>query len=240
MTSPAHRRPWQGVAAVSGGLIAVACFVMLHLLMADVVDPLQQPVSSYALVSPGTALFGVGTLSIAAACAVLSYAGLGTAHQHRVRRLLGATAVMLTLVVVFRTDTGDTVTSMAGQIHRYAAGAAFVLLVLAAWLVCRELTWAPTDRRLGAWMWGLTGLSVATLLLTALNTFLPEIAGGGDWRGLPQRALLLNQTAILIVMGLVARRRTVVAPSPTPMVWPRPQLEPSVEGANSKREALSA
>lgn len=238
MTAIPHRRPWQGAAAVSGGLVSLVCFVMLHLLMADVVDPLQQPVSSYALISPGTELFGLGTMSIAGACVLLAFVGLGVPGQNRARAMLAATSVMLTLVVVFRTDAGDTVSSIAGQIHRYAAGAAFVLVVLAAASMCRELTGTAGDRRWGFWMWGLTVLSVATLLLTALNTFLPELAGGGDWRGLPQRALLLNQTLIVIVMGLVARRRTRVVPSP--VTWPRPRLESAVEATGGNRKVLSA
>lgn len=200
MTIQPLRRPWHAVVAVSGALLGAVCFLIMHLAMTDVVDPFQQPVSSYALTSPGSALFALGTMAVALSCAVLARVGLGLRDEALLRGSLAGAAVLLVLVVLFRTDTGDSVTSAAGQIHRFAAGGAFVLLACSGWMAWRRL--AGTDQHAAVAVGVLTLLGFGALVLTGLNTFMPDLAGGGQWRGLPQRALLAIQTGLVVVLGL--------------------------------------
>ena len=176
------------MAATAGAGAGLAGFAVLHLLMADVVDPLRDPVSAYALTQPGSALFAVGALGYALACLVLAVrTGLGGT----VRWLLGVTGLMFVLVVLFPTDAGAEVSTVAGQVHRYAAGAAFVMLTLAGAGCARDRWTMPV----------LTTLSAAMLVVTALNTFAPWLADGGDWRGLPQRGLLVVHAAMVVAVA---------------------------------------
>jgi hypothetical protein len=197
----------RGLAAVAA-TAGITSFALLHVLMADIVDPLRQPVSSYALTQPGTTLFATGALGLAAACAIL--AGIGAPRHTGVRVLLALTSVMFVLVVMFRTDAGTDVSSIGGQVHRYAAGAAFVLLTLVGLWSTRHRS-APT----GPAVTWLTVLSALILLVTTLNTFLPDLADGGQWRGLPQRVLLVVQS--LLIMVLARRPRRPVQPVVLPM-----------------------
>ncbi|GAA4921998.1 uncharacterized protein DUF998 [Stackebrandtia albiflava] len=216
MTAPQPAAPWQTVVAAVGGAAAAVGFLLLHLVMADSVDPMVQPVSSYALRAPGSILFPLGTLGLAAGCAALAAAGLGLPRQRPVRALLGLAAVLLVLVVVFRTDTGDTVTSTAGEIHRWSAGAAFGALLLAGLAADRAMRYTTVDPFLRRLSRVLAGLSLVALALTALNTFLPEFADGASWRGLPQRILLAVETGLVL---LLARLPMAAEPPPRPLSW---------------------
>src|SRR5690606_18419289 len=114
------------LAATAALTASAASFVLLHLIMSDVVDPVSTPVSMYALTFPGVALFPLGALSLALACAILAGRGLGLQRQALIRWLLGTTAVMLVLASVFRSGTPESGLTFAAQVHRYTAGAAFV------------------------------------------------------------------------------------------------------------------
>lgn len=193
---------------------SIASFVLLHLLMSDAVDPVSTPVSMYALTFPGVVLFPLGASSLALVCAILAGRGLGLQRQGSIRWLLGTTAVMLVLASVFRSGTPESGLTFAAQVHRYAAGAAFVMLTLAGWLCAarmRESGASPAIRRAA---WAVTALAVLTFLTTAANTFLPDLADGGDWRGIPQRVLLVVLSALIGVL-IVSARREAAAPRET-------------------------
>ncbi|GAA4917404.1 uncharacterized protein DUF998 [Stackebrandtia albiflava] len=202
-----------GTATRIAAAVALAGFAFLHVAAADRVDPLRQPVSSYALGSPGDAVFAASAFAVAAACGLTALAFLGRSRP-AVWGLSGA-AVMYVLVVVFPTDAGVAVSTFAGQVHRYAAGAAFVGVTgVAVWLAvtCR-------GGRHGVVLRWLAIVSVVTLLITTVNTFLPWLADGGSWRGLPQRALLFVHIGFLWVMGARDRR------TESPAVVPAPERE---------------
>ncbi|MGH8876405.1 MAG: DUF998 domain-containing protein [Stackebrandtia sp.] len=185
------------VAAILGACVGIASFATLHLLLAGTVDPLRDPVSAYALVPVGDGLFAAGALGYAVSCAVLALPGREGARRYTAARALSAvTSVMFVLVVAFPTDAGPAVSSIGGQIHRYAAGAAFIGMTLLGFARSR-----PGGAARG-WTAVLTGLSAATLLLTTVNTFAPGLADGGAWRGAPQRILLVIHAVMLIVLAL--------------------------------------
>lgn len=187
-----HLDLWACLAA----LVGIAGFAWLHLGFGDVVDPVRHPVSSYALDPVGEIGFAAGALGMAVACGALA---VRFSTQPVLSRSLVGAAVMYVLVVVFPTDAGVDVSTVSGQIHRYAAGVAFVAMTLAA---------VATVRVLGRqrWVGFFAVASVALLLLTTVNTFLPELADGGAWRGVPQRLLLAVHLGFLLCVVIAARR----------------------------------
>lgn len=189
---------WAPRLALVSTVVCVCAFAVVHLLTVGTVDPISQPVSVYALDQPGTILFGLGTLSMAAACAALAAGGLGFAGEATTRRLLGATAAMLALVVAFPTDRSDVVTSMVGEVHRWSASAAFVLITVVGWSAGRRVAAGPWRRALTL----LAVCSALALLTTAANTFLPGVADGDQWRGMPQRVLLAIQAVLIVTLAL--------------------------------------
>ncbi|GAA1688774.1 hypothetical protein GCM10009830_40450 [Glycomyces endophyticus] len=180
-----------GVAAAQAG------FAVMHLTQGGTVDPVAIPVSSYAVTWPGVLLFPVSVLALAATCAILAGRGVGLAREGLIRFLLGGTALMLVCAAVFRTGTPESGLTWWAQIHRYTAGAAFVLLTVVAALCAIRMrqAGAPAWVRHGTW-WA-TALAVLTFATTTVNTFLPGFLGGGDWRGIPQRVLLVVLSTLL-------------------------------------------
>lgn len=199
------------VTAMSGVAASQAGFAVMHLTQSGSVDPVATPVSAYALTWPGILLFPLSVLSMALACAILAGRGVGLAREGSVRFLLGATAVMLVCAAVFRTGTPESGLTWWAQIHRYSAGAAFVLLTIVAALCAARMrgTDVPDWVRRGTW-W-VTALAALTFVTTAVNTFLPGLADGGDWRGVPQRVLLVVLSALLWI--LVANSARAAAPA---------------------------
>ncbi|HZE38353.1 MAG TPA: DUF998 domain-containing protein [Stackebrandtia sp.] len=202
---------WQAKVAIAGSITGTAIFALLHLLMAGPVSPVSEPVSNYALTPPGNVLFALAVLGFASGCAALSL--LPAPGLPRV--LLGVTSLALLVAVMVPTDSGDG-SSLNGQVHRYAAGTAFVVLTLTgAWI----------------WLWGdggrLVGLvtvaAAVTLAFSSMNTLFPGVLDGGAWRGIPQRAHLAIHAVLLVVLALLPRR----APQPRPataLVRARPGL----------------
>ena len=194
-------------------VLSVASFALLHLTMSDVVNPVRTPVSMYALSFPGYVLFPTGTLGLALACAILAGRGVGLPRDRFVRWLLAATALMLVLATVFHSGTPQSGLTWEAQIHRYTAGAAFVLLTVVAGIctaLMREAGTAPAIRRA---LWWVTALASLTFLTTTINTFLPGIADGGDWRGVPQRVLLVVLSALVGL--LIANSGRALSPAGT-------------------------
>ncbi|MGH8791928.1 MAG: DUF998 domain-containing protein [Stackebrandtia sp.] len=214
MTDDVIKTRFAGVAAVAGAVVGMASFGLMHVLMAEEVNPVRQPVSAYALASPGDALFVAGASGLAVACAALAVGGRGPARQASVRLLLAVTSAMLVLAAAFPTDSGVNVSTVGGQIHRYSAGAAFVLITLAGFAACvrgrREDVSAAARRATML----LTVVCAATFLVTTVNTFLPELADGGQWRGLPQRVLLAAQSLLIVTLAWAPRERRAVLAVP--------------------------
>ncbi|MEV3939220.1 DUF998 domain-containing protein [Glycomyces sp. NPDC049804] len=204
------------VTAMAAVAASQAGFAVMHLTQSDAVNPVATPVSSYALTWPGIALFPASVLALALACAILAGRGVGLAREGFVRFLLGSTAVMLLCAAVFRTGTPESGLTWWAQIHRYTAGAAFVLLTLvAAWCAVRM-----KDADVPDWVrratWWVTGLAALTFLTTTVNTFLPGFLDGGDWRGIGQRVLLVVLSALVWILVVNSARATVRTAAPAP------------------------
>lgn len=181
-------------------LVSLAGFVWLHVGFADVVNPIRQPVSAYALDPVGEIGFAFGAIGMAVACGALA---LRYTHWALPRWLLVGSSVMYVLVVVFPTDSGVEVSSIAGEVHRYAAGAAFVAMTVLAAVLARGGNRRPITV--------LAIASAALLSVTTINTFVPGLADGGAWRGVPQRLLLAVHICFLLSLVVLSLRRTVSA-----------------------------
>lgn len=217
-------------AARTGVWAGVGGFATMHLTQSALVDPVSTPVSSYALTWPGLVLFPAGVLGLALACAVLAVRGVGLPRDGLIRFLLGATVVMLLGAALFRTGTPDSGLTLGAQIHRYSAGAAFVLLTVVGGLATARMRQARVSPAVRSGMLWATVASALTFLTTTVNTFLPWLADGGDWRGIPQRILLVTLSGLILALIANSARRT----SPVPvrsLAGMRPEIAPRTDAA---------
>ena len=194
---------WILRAATIGGLaLSLACFIFLHVTMPHV-HPVHQPLSMFEIERQGQVAYVIACAGLTLACAALA-----KLHRRWLRIALAASAGAFVLTVMFPTDPSDTM-SLAGQVHRYASGAAFWLVIvsgaIAAYLLLRQ--------HLGRWMLSVTAVNFVLMCVVMLNTFLPELANGGDWRGVPQRLLLLGEGALLLMLAYAPSLSTTPIPA---------------------------
>lgn len=214
-----------------------AGFAVMHLTQYEAVDTVATPVSSYALTWPGIVLFPFSVLSLAFACAILAGRGVGLAREGFLRFLLGATAVMLVAAAVCRTGVPERGLNFTEQVHRYSAGAAFVFLTVVAGLCAARMKDAEVPDWVRRATWAVTAVAALMFATTTVNTFLPAVAGGGDWRGIPQRVLLVALSGLVWVLVANSSRATTaprpatpeVVPEPALKIAPVPALEPTTE-----------
>lgn len=198
----AHRHfrlPWYAGLAVAAGIFTVAILVILHVIMAGKVRINIDPVSVYAINQEGVLLFDLACMAIAAACVAVLFGHVGT--EPVPRWCLAGSAVALLFVVGFDTDAGATVSTIGGYVHRYAAGVVFILVTVAAAHMWRRLSGSGLGRTLGV----LTFLNLILLILNVSGTYLPNLANGGQWRGIPQRLLLLSLVVSIVVLAFVPK-----------------------------------
>jgi hypothetical protein len=208
------------VTAMAAVAASQAGFAVMHLTQSDAVNPVATPVSSYALTWPGIVLFPASVLALALACAILAGRGVGLAREGFIRFLLGSTAVMLLCAAIFRTGTPESGLTWWAQIHRYTAGAAFVLLTVVAALCAVRMKDADVPDWVRRGTWWVTGLAALTFLTTTVNTFLPGFLDGGDWRGIGQRVLLVVLSALVWILVASSTRVTVPAVTATSATVP--------------------
>ncbi|MCC3765645.1 DUF998 domain-containing protein [Glycomyces sp. TRM65418] len=221
------------VTAMAGVAAGQAGFAVMHLTQSDTVDPVATPVSSYAVTWPGVLLFPASVLSLALACAILAGRGVGLAREGCIRFLLGATAVMLVGAAVFRTGTPESGLTWWAQVHRYTAGAAFVMLTVVAALCAVRMKDADVPEWVRRGTWWVTALAASTFLTTTVNTFLPAFLDGGDWRGAGQRVLLVVLSAL--VWMLIANSARVGVRTAEPVRVPAlPATGPAVAATNAE------
>jgi len=217
---------------MSGVAASQAGFAVMHLTQSGAVDPVATPVSAYALTWPGIVLFPVAVLSLAVACAILAGRGVGLARDGLIRFLLGATGVMLLAAAIFRTGTPESGLTWGAQIHRYSAGAAFVLLTVVAALCAMRMKDGSVPDWVRRGTWWVTALAALTFLTTTVNTFVPGLADGGDWRGVPQRVLLVVLSALVWMLVVNSSRVTAVVET-VPVAVPEAVQVPTLAGARS-------
>src|SRR5699024_543541 len=168
--------------------------------------------------------------------AVLATAGAGFAVLYELTRSLPQPRLSLRLTVLlaslccllvalFPTDRAGPLT-LSAEIHRYAAGAAFCCVPLAAWLLSRDPFVLRTRTHHAARLHRMTVVSAVILVvvLTSLLGLLPDAVH--RIRGLLQRIQFLAQLAILAQLlrtlrvgpqqrRYVPRRRVCLRPWPT-------------------------
>ncbi|MFC3493655.1 DUF998 domain-containing protein [Glycomyces rhizosphaerae] len=208
------------VTAMAAVAASQAGFAVMHLTQSDSVDPVATPVSSYVLTWPGIVLFPASVLALALACAILAGRGVGLAREGFIRFLLGSTAVMLLCAAIFRTGTPESGLTWWAQIHRYTAGAAFVILTVVAALCAVRMRDAEVPDWVRRGTWWVTALAALTFLTTTVNTFLPGFLNGGEWRGIGQRVLLVVLSALVWMLVANSTRVAVIDRTATPATVP--------------------
>lgn len=184
----AHVRLLIAVAAI----VATASVVTMHAVADSGIDPVSSPLSDYGLSTRSALLFALSCLALAAGSIAFGNTLVGLSKWSA----YGA-ALMLVLVVLFPTDPSDAESmSLAAHIHRYAAGAAFVLLGVVIAGVIDDC---------GGWLRTLLTVVCVTaavmLVLTVVAAFWPEFLAIWQWRGIPQRMLLLGYVTALAALG---------------------------------------
>lgn len=195
----AHRRhqlPWYGCVAIVAGVMTIGIFALMHVIMANEVRVNVDPVSVYAINRDGALLFGLASMFMAVGCVSVLFGSVGA--EAVPRWCLAGSAVSLLLVVGFDTDAGETVSTIGGYVHRYAAGTVFVLISAATMSVWRRHRGTGFGRAMGI----LLAVNLVLLVVNWSATYLPELANGGQWRGIPQRLLLLVQVVLFVMMAL--------------------------------------
>ncbi|MFI7445676.1 DUF998 domain-containing protein [Nonomuraea indica] len=186
---------------VGGALLAAGAFGY-----AQVTLPEQPLLSDYALVPGGMLPVLAGLLALAGACLWLAY-GLTVREPARTaatRVLLLAAAAGLLLCAVFPTDPGvSQLSTVAGEIHRWAAAVVFTALPLAGWTLARRDTsppWANALRALSV----TSALALAGFLFAHPASFTSAAIDGAAFYGLFQRGVVLAEIALVTVMALTA------------------------------------
>lgn len=174
-------------------IVATAAVVIMHAVADRGIDPVSAPLSDYGLSSRSALLFAISCLALAAAS--ISFGNTVAGHH---RWAAYGASVMLVLVVLFPTDPPEAADlSLAAHIHRYAAGAAFVLLGVAIIGMMSDCNgWLRTL------LAAVCITSAAMLVLTVVAAFWPDLLAIWQWRGIPQRVLLLGYVAALAAIGL--------------------------------------
>lgn len=215
-----------GALAVAAVTAAVGLVVGLHVLGWATIDPVSRTISDYALIPGGTVLFAAAMACVLLASVALwkglRTAGVVTSIGRSGSRVLTTLAALwcigLFLVAVCPTDPPGTPLTLAGAVHRYAAGLVFFTLPpLARGLathVGRRASVAGTGvQDLASMLRRLSVLSVvswwclALFLLSHLPVVLPHtflaslLAGPYAVLGLAERLLLVVDLAILLVLG---------------------------------------
>ncbi|SEM14501.1 DUF998 domain-containing protein [Nonomuraea pusilla] len=183
---------------VIGALVAAAALAYAQLTL-----PAQTLVSDYALVTGGMLPILVGMLALAAACLSLAY-GLAAAEPSRsaaTRVLLVASAAGLMLSAVFPTDpTPSDVSTLSGEIHRWSAALVFTALPVAGWTLARGRAALPRWNLVRA-MSVTSALTLAVYLAAHPASFTSPLIGGAAYYGLLERALVLAEIALVVLMA---------------------------------------
>ncbi|GIG71395.1 DUF998 domain-containing protein [Phytomonospora endophytica] len=203
--------PRAGIAAC---FVAMLCMGYLHLAPTHV-DALSQPVSSYVGVGGGW-LFTIGVTAMAAACFAVAGVRIAMRWAGLMRAVFVIGGLAFLAAAIFPTDVGDVPMTMSAQIHRYAAAVGMGAIPVGGLLLALCLpksTPADADeytRRstgVARRILPLVVISATLLTITATGTFLPDFMHGGDWRGVPQRALLFTEIILVLVIAFLALAR---------------------------------
>ncbi|HEY1176654.1 MAG TPA: DUF998 domain-containing protein, partial [Phytomonospora sp.] len=201
-TAPRDLASWAPPrAGVAACFVAMLCMGYLHLVPSHV-DAMSQPVSSYVGVGGGW-LFTIGVSAMAAACFAVAAARLSLRRAWMLRAVFTIGGAAFLAAAIFPTDIGDGALSASAEIHRWAAGVGMgaipvggLLLALCLPKGAPEDEYARRSAGVARRVLPLVAVSAVLLTITATGTFLPDFMHGGDWRGVPQRALLFTEIVL--------------------------------------------
>ncbi|MEO3875071.1 DUF998 domain-containing protein [Nonomuraea sp. B12E4] len=183
------------------------------LVYAQVALPAQPLLSDYVLVSGGPAPVLIGMLALAGACLTLAY-GLAAGDPSRTaatRVLLLAGAAGLMMSAIFPTDPGGSeIGSLSGEIHRWSAAVVFNSLPVAGWVLARRRDAAPRWNAVRA-MSLTSAVTLAIYLAAHPASFTSPLINGASFYGLMERALVLVEMGLIVVMALASHREHRVA-----------------------------
>ncbi|SDM33496.1 DUF998 domain-containing protein [Nonomuraea jiangxiensis] len=202
------------------------------LVYAQVALPAQPLLSDYVLVSGGLMPVLVGMLALAVACLTLAY-GMAAGDPSRTaatRVLLLAAAAGLMMSAIFPTDPGGSeIDSLSGEIHRWSAAVVFNSLPVAGWVLARHRSVAPRWNAVRA-MSVTAAVTLAIYLAAHPATLTSPLINGSAYYGLMERAVVLVEMVLIVVMAVASYRDRQVtadavgAPAPAqPAGTDRPQ-----------------
>ncbi|WP_214105947.1 DUF998 domain-containing protein [Acrocarpospora catenulata] len=186
--------------AMVGPGLALAVMGVLHLAFPGVVDPLSGLLSDYALGDRTGALFLLGMLALAAGSCAAAYtlAQWDPIRSAAARVLLLVASAGLVLSALFPTDPAPDVSSLSGEIHRWSTALVFTAIPGAGWILARQSRRPlPLVRALSL----ASVMILASFLLSHPGSPVAELLGGPAFYGLLERALVVAEIALLIVMG---------------------------------------
>src|SRR5699024_4229340 len=158
-------------------LTAVTAMLILHLVAYGRTDPMSSTLSNYIFVPGYGWLFPTAVLATAGAGFAVLYELTRSLPQPRLSLRLTVLLASLCclLVALFPTDRAGPLT-LSAEIHRYAAGAAFCCVPLAAWLLSRDPFVLRTRTHHAARLHRMTVVSAVILVvvLTSQLGLLPD------------------------------------------------------------------
>lgn len=189
-------------------ILSTVFTIFLHVVASGQRDLFRNPLSDLVFTDHIGWMFGAGVAGVGMSVlgVLLAWTGTGLLRNRLLQVLLGIASVAFLLVAVCPTNrTGIEPLTMSAQIHRYAAGAGFFCIPLAAFLTATELerrghlpvhrTWL---RRTAVAASGLLVLFLASHF-AILPLFLQEL------RGVFQRLLLVGLLMVLAQLLLLSR-----------------------------------
>ncbi|SDX37940.1 Protein of unknown function [Amycolatopsis xylanica] len=190
-----------GRLALAGMAVAVAIAADLHLRLSSRISPVWHTLSEYVYGGSSAApLFSAMCLALALGSVAL-LAGIAKARRQRsVLVLLGVWSLGLLIVAAFPVDPEGAARSLSGQVHNYAALAAFIALPSAALTLTRagnvNCPWEPrrtTIRRLAT-------ASIVSIALVFGGFLFKLLTGPQLTLGLFERLLFTIDLALLATM----------------------------------------
>ncbi|MGW5053448.1 DUF998 domain-containing protein [Actinokineospora sp. NPDC004072] len=196
----------RGLALGFVGLALSAVFMVgVHVVGSGQINPVDSTLSTLVFVDGYGWMFGASVLAMAMAAVGL----LSVVRPHPLLRTsLGLAALSCLLVAVFPTNESGPLTASA-EIHRYAAGVAFVCVPIAALLVALRL--APSSAR--RWLVRSAAGTAVLLLVFLVSHFGLVPTELQEMRGLFQRMMFLLQLAILAQLLRVHQPAPARAPA---------------------------
>ncbi|WP_061296993.1 DUF998 domain-containing protein [Herbidospora cretacea] len=203
--------------ATAGPAAALLLMLALHLFFPDLIDPMTGLLSDYAVTSTMTeTIFALGMMALAAGCVATAWTltRLDPSRTAATRFLLIVAAAGLVLATVFPTDVSPTVTSLAGEIHRWSTAAVFTSIPVAGWILTRR---GPLGA-IGV-LARVSGAVLAFYLLSHPTSPVSGLIGGEDYYGLLERIVVVLDIVLVVALantGKVAARAVSPAKQPEP------------------------